>query len=248
MLTTGVDCRFAFQNRRGVGCDFFRRESGASRHAGIDLKSDGRSADGIFDSVQHIDHALDLADRLGNLRRPASSNAGSCENSLIWTGSGSLVRSPIMSCSTCTNSTRTAGSWAAHFCSHIFDYVVDAAAAIFFQFYQDVAAVGFRDRRQSQFQAGPPGSALNFRNSIQYLLAGAGRPLPSLESVWKPQVIAAMTSLGWSEKDAAASIDKVPLPPPPPAASPSARSTILTDAWCIVLHRHCHRCCGAGCA
>ena len=28
------------------------------------------------------------------------------------------------------------------------------------------------------------------------------------EAVWKPQVVAAMTSLGWSEKDATASIDK----------------------------------------
>lgn len=30
----------------------------------------------------------------------------------------------------------------------------------------------------------------------------------SAEAVWKPQVVAAMTSLGWSEKDATASIDK----------------------------------------
>ncbi len=30
----------------------------------------------------------------------------------------------------------------------------------------------------------------------------------SAESVWKPQVVAAMISLGWSEKDATASIDK----------------------------------------
>jgi Holliday junction DNA helicase RuvA len=30
----------------------------------------------------------------------------------------------------------------------------------------------------------------------------------SAETVWKPQVVAAMTSLGWSEKDATASIDK----------------------------------------
>jgi Holliday junction DNA helicase RuvA len=29
-----------------------------------------------------------------------------------------------------------------------------------------------------------------------------------VEAAWKPQVIAAMTGLGWSEKDAAASIDK----------------------------------------
>ena len=30
----------------------------------------------------------------------------------------------------------------------------------------------------------------------------------SAEAVWKPQVVAAMTSLGWSEKDATSSIDK----------------------------------------
>lgn len=35
--------------------------------------------------------------------------------------------------------------------------------------------------------------------------AGAGIPA---EAAWKPQVVAAMTSLGWSEKDASASIDK----------------------------------------
>jgi len=34
---------------------------------------------------------------------------------------------------------------------------------------------------------------------------GAGTPA---EAAWKPQVVAAMTSLGWSEKDASTSIDK----------------------------------------
>ncbi|QCB97496.1 Holliday junction branch migration protein RuvA [Arthrobacter sp. PAMC25564] len=33
-------------------------------------------------------------------------------------------------------------------------------------------------------------------------------PAATAEAAWKPQVIAAMTSLGWSEKDATASIDK----------------------------------------
>jgi Holliday junction DNA helicase RuvA len=36
----------------------------------------------------------------------------------------------------------------------------------------------------------------------------AATPAASAESVWKPQVVAAMTSLGWSEKDATSSIDK----------------------------------------
>ena len=37
---------------------------------------------------------------------------------------------------------------------------------------------------------------------------GSAAPAASAEAVWKPQVVAAMTSLGWSEKDATASIDK----------------------------------------
>jgi Holliday junction DNA helicase RuvA len=37
---------------------------------------------------------------------------------------------------------------------------------------------------------------------------GSAAPAKSAEAVWKPQVVAAMTSLGWSEKDATASIDK----------------------------------------
>ncbi|KUM32932.1 Holliday junction branch migration protein RuvA [Arthrobacter sp. EPSL27] len=38
--------------------------------------------------------------------------------------------------------------------------------------------------------------------------AGIAAPAASAEAVWKPQVVAAMTSLGWSEKDATSSIDK----------------------------------------
>ena len=37
---------------------------------------------------------------------------------------------------------------------------------------------------------------------------GTTAPAANSEAVWKPQVVAAMTSLGWSEKDATSSIDK----------------------------------------
>ncbi|MEC5179434.1 Holliday junction branch migration protein RuvA [Arthrobacter sp. CG_A4] len=45
---------------------------------------------------------------------------------------------------------------------------------------------------------------------IPHGTAGAAAPAASSssEAVWKPQVVAAMTSLGWSEKDAVTSIDK----------------------------------------
>lgn len=38
--------------------------------------------------------------------------------------------------------------------------------------------------------------------------AGSAAAPTAAEAAWKPQVVAAMTSLGWSEKDASASIDK----------------------------------------
>lgn len=38
--------------------------------------------------------------------------------------------------------------------------------------------------------------------------ATGATPTVSAEAAWKPQVVAAMTSLGWSEKDATSSIDK----------------------------------------
>ncbi|ADX73191.1 Holliday junction branch migration protein RuvA [Pseudarthrobacter phenanthrenivorans] len=38
--------------------------------------------------------------------------------------------------------------------------------------------------------------------------AGTAAAPTAAEASWKPQVVAAMTSLGWSEKDASASIDK----------------------------------------
>lgn len=38
--------------------------------------------------------------------------------------------------------------------------------------------------------------------------AAASAPSVATEANWKPQVVAAMTSLGWSEKDASGSIDK----------------------------------------
>ncbi|MCR1159963.1 Holliday junction branch migration protein RuvA [Paenarthrobacter sp. UW852] len=36
----------------------------------------------------------------------------------------------------------------------------------------------------------------------------SAQPQPPIKAEWKPQVVAAMTSLGWSEKDATGSIDK----------------------------------------
>ena len=43
---------------------------------------------------------------------------------------------------------------------------------------------------------------------VPHGMPGAAQPSTPAEAAWKPQVVAAMTSLGWSEKDAAASIDK----------------------------------------
>ena len=66
----------------------------------------------------------------------------------------------------------------------------------FFQLDQNVAAVGFGDRRQSQFQAGAPRSALHLGNRIQDLFhvthhavgfrerTAGGRPVVQSESAF----------------------------------------------------------------
>lgn len=56
-----------------------------------------------------------------------------------------------------------------------------------------------------------PGIGPKVAGRIVLELAGKLVPqgtAPAAEAAWKPQVVAAMTSLGWSEKDASASIDK----------------------------------------
>ncbi|MBT1003703.1 Holliday junction branch migration protein RuvA [Paenarthrobacter sp. DKR-5] len=53
-------------------------------------------------------------------------------------------------------------------------------------------------------------------------------PGPSAQEQWKPQVIAAMTSLGWSEKDAAGSIDKALAAAPEVAAGGNVGEILRT--------------------
>ena len=173
--------RFAFQNRRGVGRDLLRREAGARRHAGIDLKRNGRSADGIFDSVQNIDHAVNFADRLRHFRRPCLQQCRVLRKQFDLHRlrlAGQVADHVLQHLYELDSHRRLLGGY---FCAHIFDDVVDAAAAIFLQLDQDVAAVRFGHRRQSQFQAGAPRCTLDFRNGIQNLLHG------SSPCDWSPQ-------------------------------------------------------------
>ena len=69
-----------------------------------------RSADGIFDAVFHVDDAGNLLDRFAHGGAHWFRSAGSWSNSLITTGSGALVKSPIMSCRSCTTSISQTGS------------------------------------------------------------------------------------------------------------------------------------------
>src|SRR4029077_16718621 len=55
---------------RGIQSDFLGGESGSGRHARIHLKGNRRSADRVIDSVQDVDHALDLGNSVGHFRSP----------------------------------------------------------------------------------------------------------------------------------------------------------------------------------
>ena len=98
------------------------------------------------------------------------STAGSCEKSLMTTGSGALVRSPIMSCRSCGNSTSSTGSAFRTLGAHVGDHLVAAAAALALQLDGNIAGVGFGDRGQAQLQAGAARSAFHFRRGAQDLL------------------------------------------------------------------------------
>ena len=60
--------RFTFENCGGVDGDLFRSETRASGDDRIDLVGNGRAADGVFDSVEHVDDVRNLLDGIGNAR------------------------------------------------------------------------------------------------------------------------------------------------------------------------------------
>ena len=50
------------------------------------------------------------------------------------------------------------------------DDFLNGPAALVFKFHRDVTCVRFRNRGQSQLQAGPPGSTLHLWNGMEHLL------------------------------------------------------------------------------
>ena len=58
--------------------------------------------------------------------------------------------------------------------------------------------------------------------------AAAAAPAVVAEAAWKPQVVAAMTSLGWSEKDATGSIEKAMADAPETAAAGNVAEILRT--------------------
>lgn len=58
--------------------------------------------------------------------------------------------------------------------------------------------------------------------------APGAAPAAVVETAWKPQVVAAMTSLGWSEKDATGSIDKAMADSPDTAADGNVAEILRT--------------------
>ena len=162
--------RFAFQDRGGVKRNLLRSESGPGSHTGIDLERDRRSADRVFNSIKYIDHALNFADRLSDLRRPAFQKRGILREQFDlyrFRFAGEIADHVLQDLHEFDSHRRLLGRYLR---PHVFYYVVNGAAAIFLQFDQDVAAIGFCDRRQSQFHSRAPRRTLNFRDGVEDLL------------------------------------------------------------------------------
>ena len=68
--------RFAFENRGRINGDFFCREAGTRRDRRIHLEDCGRIADRIVDAVQDVNNAGNLADGIGDPRRPLGQSSG----------------------------------------------------------------------------------------------------------------------------------------------------------------------------
>jgi len=95
--TTGVGGGRTFQNRERVGADFVRRKTRARGHDGVDLIRHRRAADGVVHAVEDIHDAVDLTNGFSDARRGFIQEFSIFGESLMTTGSGWLVRSPIMS-------------------------------------------------------------------------------------------------------------------------------------------------------
>ena len=92
--------RFALHDGAGVQLDLFRREAGPRGDA-PDPPGTVRAGPLMVLSIPFRTSTtpVDLLDASATFGAHSRSRAGSWENSLISTGSGALVRSPIMSCS-----------------------------------------------------------------------------------------------------------------------------------------------------
>ena len=99
----------------------------------------------------------------------ASSCFGSCENSLIWIGSGAGSEIADHVLQNLYELDVESGLLLLDIGAHVGDDVFNSPLALRFQLHQDVAGIGFRDRSQTELQTGAPRRALHFRNFAKHL-------------------------------------------------------------------------------
>ena len=161
--------RLALEDRRSIERDFFGREPGSRRYSRIYLKRYRRSAHGVVDSIQQIDHAWDLPNRIGHFRSPLFQLLGILRKQLDLDG------------------LRCRCQVADHILQHLYEIDIegrflfldlspnvrhdffDIAVTICLQLYQNVTGIRLCYRSEPELQSCAARSALHLRHFVQHL-------------------------------------------------------------------------------
>ena len=159
----------ALQHGAGIEFHFLRGEAGARGRGRIDAEYRGRSADGVFDSVEHVHHAGNLLDGAGDLRRPGVQQFRILAEQLDDHGFGRAGEIADHVLQELREFHVEHGFRLFDFGAHGGDDFLAAAFAVALQFDGDIAGVGFGHLGESQLQAGAARGALHFGRLAQNL-------------------------------------------------------------------------------
>src|SRR6516164_9502462 len=154
---------FAFENSGGIGGDFFRGEAGAGGDGGVHLISDRWATDGVFDSIQDINHVRNFFDGVGDTRRGGFKEFGVGGKELDddWLGLAGEVADHVLK--DLNEFDVGAGLGLLNLRANVGNDFFDVALAIRFELHGEIAAIGFGDGSQAELQAGAARSVFHLR-------------------------------------------------------------------------------------
>src|ERR1019366_4246029 len=125
------------------------------------------AAEGVLDSILHIDHAFDFSNRVADARAKLLEHGGGISENLdldrLWR-IGQITDHVLQHLYEFDIERRFGGL---DLRARIFNDIVDGAAALGFESYGEVTCVGLGNGCKAHLQAGTPRCALHFRHLVQ---------------------------------------------------------------------------------